>query len=64
VSNEFARFLKIGQGSLQEMETQLLIAGRLGYIDDVELASVLELADEVGRMLRGLHKSVGRCLTN
>src|ERR1700722_5412438 len=61
---EFARFLKISQGSLQEMEKQLLIAERLGYVDAAALATIMAMADEVGRLLRGLSKSVGKCLTN
>jgi four helix bundle protein len=55
---EFRRYLSIALGSLQEVETQLMIARRLAYIDDPILKSVLGLADEVGRLLRGLHKSV------
>jgi four helix bundle protein len=58
VGNEFARFLRIAIGSIQEMETQLLIAERLGYICESDLKPVLELADEVGRLTRGLLKSV------
>jgi four helix bundle protein len=58
--NEFPRYLRISQGSLQEMETQLLIAERLGYLDAVTLTATLEKAHEVGRLLRGLHKAVAK----
>lgn len=34
VGNEFAHHLRIAQGSLQELETQLLIAERLGYVSN------------------------------
>ena len=34
--NEFKRFLYIGLGSLSEVETQLEIAFRLGYIKEIE----------------------------
>jgi len=55
---EFARFLRITQGSLQEMETQLLIAERLCFVSPVALAPVMASAAEVGRIVRGLTKSL------
>lgn len=58
LGNEFARHLRISIGSLQEMETQLLIAERLGYVDRQSLQPILTLADEVGRITRGLLQSV------
>ncbi len=49
---EFARFLGIAKGSLQEVETQLLIAARLNYLSDIEhlLASI----DQIFAMLSKL----------
>ena len=35
--NEFKRFLYIALGSLSEVETQLEISLRLGYINDIEI---------------------------
>ena len=35
--NEFKRFLYIALGSLSEVETQLEISKRLGYINDIEV---------------------------
>ena len=46
---EYARFLGIARGSLYETETQLEIAKRLGYIDDI--SEVLNLTSEIARML-------------
>jgi len=60
VGNEFTRYLRISQGSLQELETQLMIAERLGYLDAVTLTATLEKADEVGRLVRGLHRAVAK----
>jgi four helix bundle protein len=57
--NEFLRFLSISRGSLCELETQILIAQRLGFISDLERDHVLRDADEVGRLLRGLSRSIG-----
>ena len=46
---EYARFLGIARGSLYETETQLEIAKRLGYIDDI--SDALNLTSEIARML-------------
>ena len=51
---EFLRFLSIARGSLAEVETQLILAQRLAYIEEIELTRLLEAADEISRMLSGL----------
>ena len=55
---EFARFLNIATGSLHEVETHLLIAERLHYLDDRALAPLLHLASETGRIINGLLRSL------
>jgi four helix bundle protein len=55
---EFAQFLSIAKGSLSELETQLLISAELGYLDHKH--EVFQLAEEVSRLLSGLHKSVAQ----
>jgi four helix bundle protein len=54
----FLLHLRIARGSLQELETQLLIASRLGYSTAEEISFVLALADEVSRVLSGLLRSL------
>ena len=58
----FLNHLSIAAGSLAELETQVHVAKRLGYIGaDVE-SSLLGAADEIGRMLSGLRSSLdSRC---
>ena len=58
VGAEFAHHLRISQGSLQELETQLRLAERLQYVSAAELQPVLATAAEVGRLNRGLQKSL------
>ena len=53
----YARHLAIANGSLTELETQLEIARRLGYLT-AENESVINQAGEVGRMLAGLRRSL------
>ena len=58
VGAEFAHHLRIANGSRQEVETQILIAQRLRYIDGKEAGTALVSAAEVGRLIAGLHRSV------
>ena len=51
-NKDFAHFLSQARGSLFEVETQLLIAKALGFVDEV--TPELELSAEIGKLLNGL----------
>ena len=51
---DYIHHLSIANGSLKELETHLLITGRLSYLKNSELQPVLELSDEIGIMLNSL----------
>ncbi len=53
-TNEFRHFLGNAQGSLYEMETQVVISRRLGYLSSKSEEALLGSAGEVGRILNGL----------
>ena len=55
-SKETVRFLDIALGSLAEVDTQLIIAKELGYLQSNE--EVLKLLEKVNALLIGLRKSV------
>jgi four helix bundle protein len=55
---QFAMFLRISKGSTQEVITQLMISVRLGNTAPEQIAPIIELADDVGRLLSGLIRSV------
>ena len=57
---EFAQFLSVAFGSLREVETQVLIAVRLSYLDASLGESVLAACSEVGRLISGLTRSLER----
>ena len=53
---DYLRHLSIARGSVMELETQLLIASRLGYLGKEHEDQVLADTAEVGRMLSGLRR--------
>jgi four helix bundle protein len=55
---EFVHHLSIAHGSLCEAETQLLIARHLEYIDDSVLERLMQQTSEVGRLTRGIIRSL------
>jgi four helix bundle protein len=57
-SGSFIQFLRISQGSLKELETHLLLAARVGLVTTEKIETVLRQCDELGRMLRGLIRSI------
>ena len=59
-SKEFVHFLLIANGSLKELETHLLIAKRLDFLNSDQLSRPMALAEEVGRMLAALRKKLER----
>lgn len=56
---EFKQFLGHAKGSSCEVETQLLIASNLGYLDVRTTKHLVEAVREVGRILSGLLSSFG-----
>jgi len=53
---EFKKFLAIAQGSAAELETQVIIAGRLSF--PIETEKFLSELDEISRMIVGLRKAL------
>lgn len=58
-TGEFKRFTSIAMGSLAELETQLILSAELGYLNDNAITGLLDQLDIIGKMLRGLYKSLG-----
>lgn len=55
---DYARFLEIAYGSVCEVEYQLSLAERLGYLDSQSAKETTSLANEAGRVLFGLLRSL------
>ncbi len=57
-TRDFIHFLGIAQGSLQELETQVIVADRLRYLNAESKTGLIELSCEVGRLIHGLVNSL------
>src|SRR5262245_1403574 len=56
-TRDFVHFLYVARGSLQEAETQLLIAERLQFLNRKKCTDLFDLNSEVGRLISGLIRS-------
>jgi four helix bundle protein len=54
MTGSFIQFLRVAQGSVRELETHLLLSGRLEIISQDALAKPLGLAERISKMLRSL----------
>ncbi len=54
----FRNFLFIAKGSAAEVESMLIIAARLGYIESEQEALVIKKVDEVSKLLSGFIKKL------
>ena len=53
-AKEYARFLSIAKGSLMETETFLMLAIRLGYLDEAQAGPALSMVTQTSKMLTRL----------
>lgn len=56
--SEFLQFLRFAFGSGAELETQLLIALKIGYLSDNDYNLLISLLDEVMKMLNKLISTI------
>jgi len=57
-NKDFIGFLYNAMGSINEVESQLVISGRLGYIEDEKISELIEESKELARMLFGFIKYI------
>ena len=56
---DFGRFIEIATGSVFEVVSQSFIGRRQGFLTEEGFRKLYSAADEIGRMLSGLRKSLG-----
>ena len=57
-TKQFLFHLSVAMGSVAESETHLLLAERLGYSSQENIAGLMELCNRIGRMLHNLQRSL------
>ncbi|WP_425617273.1 four helix bundle protein [Anatilimnocola sp. NA78] len=62
-TKDYLRFLSIARGSLAELETQLLVANRLNFVEQSQLNDLLSTLDSLSRMIRNLQKALRQKLS-
>ena len=60
---DYIRFVSIAEGSLAEVETQLIIAIDLGFCSESDTQEIFGLLTEVRKMLNALRRSLSAKLT-
>lgn len=55
---EFLHFLSNSQGSASELETELIIANNLGYLDEASFARLIGQLERIGRLITGLGRHI------
>ena len=56
--NEFAHFLEFSLGSSYEIETQLEIAVRLGYVQNADFEKAIEKVQSIEKRITGLIQTI------
>ncbi|MBN9235352.1 MULTISPECIES: four helix bundle protein [Phyllobacteriaceae] len=59
-TGSYVQFLRIAQGSLKEFETHIIISTRVGFLEAEAQRRFLAQANDIGRMLRALIRSLQR----
>ena len=59
-TRDYVHFLGMAYGSVKEVETQVLIAERLRYIDSSDSNGLVQMTTEIARLISGLANSLKR----
>jgi four helix bundle protein len=59
-TKEFRKFLMYSQGSASEVNTQLMIASRMNYLELSDFKKLDQDLDDIGRMITGLSRNLRR----
>lgn len=57
-ARSYVQFLKVARGSLNELETQILLAQRVRLLDGSQTEPLLSSIESISKMLNGLIRSI------
>ncbi len=57
-TGQFVQFISNAEGSVAELDTQLIIAVELGYCEQAEVGDAFELISELRKMLNALRRKL------
>ena len=57
-TKEFIQFLAIAKGSKAELETQLLLCVKIGYLTDNQISVAMSTLAEIGKIINKLQQSL------
>ena len=61
---EYLQFLYIANGSVSELETQLMLCVRINYLKESEIQSILSLLSEIGKIIMTITKKLSSDTSN
>lgn len=53
-TRDYIHFLKIAYGSLNELETQLILCCKLHYLESSSIEKAMQMSSEIGRMVNAM----------
>jgi len=63
-SKEFIHFLSIARGSIAELQTQLLLCERVGYVDESIVSQIMNHLQDNDKMIGSLMRVISRNKTD
>ena len=57
-TGSYIQFLRVSQGSLKELETHVLLAQAVELMDAADAEQILEMSEQVGKLLRSLIRAL------
>jgi len=61
-TKSFIQYLRIAQGSLKELETQIILSKRMRFLKEEPSGQLLEATTKIGKMLRAFIRSLTKRL--
>lgn len=63
-TRDFARYIQISQGSLEETKYYTILRQDLGCVNQIDFQNLFYMADEASRVLTGLRKQIAQRANN